>query len=110
MPADFKRRTASHMSNLLDFAFDSALGSTLSAAVIGAAITWLWKKYRNWSDSKKIYDFLLASKTGTGFIFRSTEAISSHTQITENRVAELCSKHKKIKRNEEVKQSWQLIE
>lgn len=98
------------MTNLLDFATNNNLGSGLATFVVIAFITWLWNKYRNWSDSKKIYAFLLTSKTETDYIFRSTEAISSHTQITENRVAELCSKHEKIKRNEEAKQSWQLIE
>ena len=89
---------------------DNSLGSALAAAAIVAVIVWLWKCYKNWYDSKKIYNFLLASKAGTDFTFRSTEAISSHTQIAENRVAELCSKHAKIKRNEKTKQSWQLIE
>lgn len=97
------------MSTLLDFVTNNSLGSALAAAAIVAVIVWFWKFYKNWNDSKKIYNFLLTSKAGTDFTFRSTEAISSHTQIAESRVAELCSKHAKIKRNEKTKQSWQLI-
>ncbi len=98
------------MSVFLDFVMNNGLGSALAATAIVAVIVWLWKSYRNRDDSKRIYNFLLASKAGTDFSFRSTEAISSHTKIAESRVAELCSKHKKIKRNEKAKQSWQLIE
>jgi hypothetical protein len=98
------------MSKILDFVTENSLGSALAATAIGTVIVWLWKCYKNWSDSKKIYNFLLSSKAGTEFTFRSTEAISSHTQIAESRVAELCSKHEKIRRNEKTKQSWQLIE
>ena len=98
------------MSKFLDFVMNNGLGSALAAAAIVAVIVWLWKSYRSWGDSKRIYSYLLASKAGTDFSFRSTEAISSHTKIAESRVAELCSKHKKIKRNEKTKQSWQLIE
>ena len=98
------------MSEFLDLITNNSLGSALAAAVIIAVIGSLGNCYRNWNDSKKIYNFLLISKAGTDFTFRSTEAISSHTQIAESRVAELCSKHAKIKRNEKTKQSWQLIE
>lgn len=98
------------MSNFLKLVTENSLGSALAAAAIGSVIVWLWKSYRNWSDSKEIYNFLLSSKTETDFTFRSTEAISSHTKIPESRVAELCSKHTKVKRNEKEKQSWRLIE
>lgn len=97
------------MVKFLDFVTNNSLGSALTAAAIMAVIVWLWKCYKNWSDRKKIYNFLLTSKAGSDFTFRSTEAISSHTQIAESRVAELCNKHAKIKRNEKTKQSWRLI-
>lgn len=58
---------------------------------------------------RAIYQFLLTSKAGTAFTFRSTEAISSHTKISEERVADLCSNHPKIRRNEKEKQSWTLV-
>ncbi len=98
------------MSKFLDFMMNNGLGSALAATAIVAVLVWLWSWYKNWDDSKNIYNYLLASKVGTDFTFRSTEAISSHTKIAESRVAELCSKHKSIKRNEKEKQSWQLID
>lgn len=98
------------MSKFLDFVMNNSLGSALAASLIFAVIVWFWKCYKDSKDSKKIYYFLLSSKTETDFTFRSTEAISSYTKITESRVSELCTKHAKIKRNGKTKQSWQLIE
>jgi flavin-dependent dehydrogenase len=94
---------------MLKFISDNAIVSALIAAVVIAAASGLWKWWRDRKDSKIVYDFLLASKTETSFSFRSTEAISSHTKLSEKRVAELCSKHPKIRRNEKEKQSWTLI-
>lgn len=74
-------------------------------AIVGAVLKWNHDR----RDSKKIYNFMLKSKSGTDYIFRSTEAISSATKISEKRVAALCSNHPKIKRNEKEKQSWKLI-
>ena len=83
------------------------LSAIISAVVIGAGV-YGFKRLRDWKDSQAIYNFLLASKEGTSFDFRSTAAISSHTKISEKRVADLCSKHPKIRRNEKQKQSWKL--
>jgi len=98
------------MNKLYDFVMNNSLGSALAAAAVIPVLAWLWGCFKDWNDGKKIYNFLLTSKTETDFSFRSTEAISSHTKITESRVTELCNKHKKIKRNEKVKQSWQVIQ
>ena len=87
----------------------SAIVAALVAAAIIAVLTWTLKSYRDRRDSRKIFDFLLKSKDGTNYCFRSTAAISSDTKIPENRVAELCSRHPKIKRNEKEKQSWRLM-
>lgn len=96
------------MSAMLEFISNNALTSTLiAAAVVGiAGAGWNW--WHDSSDSQAIYDFLLSSKTETNFTFRSTEAISSHTKIHEKRVAYLCSRHPKIRRNEKEKKSWTL--
>lgn len=99
------------MDKLLDFVTNNNLSSALSTiAIMLALIFWIVKKCKNWSDSKKIYEFLLNSATTTDFTFRSTQVISSDTKIAESRVEELCIKHPKIKRNEKEKQSWRLIE
>lgn len=93
---------------MLEFISNNALLSTLAAAFILAVAGGAWKWWHDRRDSQAIHDFLLTSKAGTAFTFRSTEAISSHTKISEKRVAELCSKHPNIRRNEKEKQSWTL--
>ncbi len=94
---------------MLDLISNNALVSTLIAAVALAAVRGGWKLWHDRKDSQAIYNFLLTSKAGTSFSFRSTEAISSHTKLSEKRVADLCSKHQKIRRNEKEKQSWTLV-
>lgn len=99
------------MDKLLDFVTNNNLSSALSTiAIILALIFWVVSKYKNLSDRKKIYEFLLNSATKTDYTFRSTQVISSNTKIAESRVEELCIKHPKIKRNENEKQSWRIIE
>lgn len=97
------------MSAILEAISNNQLVSGLVVAGIIAIVGVVGKWNHDRLDSKKIYDFMLKSKSGTGFTFRSTEAISSATKISEKRVAALCSKHPKIKRNEKEQQSWKLI-
>jgi hypothetical protein len=96
------------MSTIINFISNNALISSLIAAAIIGAVTWIWKLERDRKDSNAIYQFLLDSKSSGGFIFRSTHAIASHTKLTEERVAMLCARHPKIHRNEKEKQSWRL--
>lgn len=98
------------MTEALQFISNNNLASALVAAAILAIVGGIWQSNRDRRDSKKIFDFMLKSKAETGFTFRSTEAISSDTKIPEARVADLCSKHPKIKRNEKNKQSWRIVD
>ena len=98
------------MTAFFDLISNNPLVSALVAAVVLAVLGSASKLYRDHRDSTKVYDLLLKSKHETNFTFRSTEAISSDTKISEKRVAELCTKHRKIKRNEKEKQSWRLVE
>jgi hypothetical protein len=93
-------------ATMLEFLSNNALVSALITALVIAAAGATWKWWHDRKDSQTIYNFLLTSKAGTDFTFRSTEAICSHTRISEKRVAELCSKHPKIRRNEKEKRSW----
>ncbi len=97
------------VSAIIDIISNHQLVSAIVAAVVLALLGRAFTLYCDRGDSAKIYDFLLKSKQEMDFTFRSTEAISSATKISEKRVAELCSKHPKIKRNEREKQSWRLI-
>jgi len=67
-------------------------------------LVWLIRRLRDRLDSHRIYKFISDSHQ----TFRSTAAILSATHIPESRVAELCSKDKRIKRNELEKQSWRI--
>ena len=98
------------MNAFFEFVTNNALVSTLVAFAILAAVSWLWKARRDRKDSEAIYSFLAASKAQSGFVFRSTEAIASHTKIHEERVAILCARHPKIRRNEKERQSWTLTQ
>lgn len=98
------------MTEAIQFISSNNLASALVAAAILAIIGGAWKWRLDRRDSKKILDFMLKSKAETDFTFRSTEAIASHTKICESRVAHLCSKHPRIKRNEKEKQSWRIAD
>ena len=97
------------MSTFTDLIGSKEFLAALAVLIVGGVFAVAVKWYRDNRDGNKIYAFLLQSKTGTEWTFRSTHAISSHTKISESRVEELCSKHPKIKRNENEKQSWKLI-
>ncbi len=96
--------------NWAKYASENSLFSALIAALLVAAVAGLWRLYRNSRDGKRIYEYLKHSASETGYVFRSTEAISAHTKMPEGRVADLCAKHPKIKRNEKEKQSWRLAD
>lgn len=95
---------------MMIFISNNPLVAALAAAAIIGLFGWAWRAWHNRKDSKAIYDFLVTSKSGTSYSFRSTEAISSHTKIPEERAAMLCSRHPNIRRNEMEKQSWALVD
>ncbi|SRR5437870_7408315 len=94
------------MRAILDFLSNNELASALIAATILAAVGGIWKWKRDRRDSANIYRFMLDSKSRTDFDFRSTAAIASHTKLPAERVAALCARHPKIRRNEKEKESW----
>lgn len=98
------------INRFVDFISNNALASTLAGAAILGVLGWAAKAYRDGRDSATIYNFLASSQLGTDWDFRSTEAIASHTNLSESRVASLCAVHPKIRRNEKQLQSWALAE
>jgi hypothetical protein len=98
------------MSSFFEFVSNNALASTLVGAAILGVFGWLYKKSQDTKDSKAIYAFMITSQSKTGFTFRTTQAIASHTKLTEERVATLCSRHPNIRRNEKELQSWTLVQ
>jgi hypothetical protein len=84
------------------------VSSLVGAAIIGLA-GWALKWNRDKRESNRIYQYLVKSAATTAWRFRSTQAISSATHMSKTRVEELCSRDKRIKRNEKEKESWQLV-
>jgi len=68
-----------------------------------------YKKIKDTKETKEIINFLKDSGLKTKYKFRTNHAISSHINFTEERVRELCSKSKNIKRNTNAKESWRLV-
>lgn len=97
------------MSRLLDIVSNNALISTILGAAIVGGIGWSLKAYKDHREKTRIYNFLAASKSATGYDFRSTVAIASNTNLSEDRVANLCASHPNIRRNEKQWQSWALV-
>lgn len=98
------------MGAFLNFISNNAIASTLVGAAILGGVAWATKSYKDRSDGTAIHEFLVKSKAESGYDFRSTEAIASNTKLSEDRVAQLCASHPKIRRNEKQLQSWTLVE
>jgi len=98
------------MSRFISFISNNALTSTLVGAAILAGTSWGLRKLKDRRDSATIYSFLQNSENVSDLNFRTTSAISANTNLSEDRVAALCSRHPKIRRNEKALQSWTLGE
>ncbi len=68
----------------------------------------LVKALREDRDNHKIVDLLASNENG--WIWRSTHAISVKTGIPENEVRQLCGWHNRIRRSEDGKDMWRLVE
>jgi len=79
------------------------------ASGLGVAILLgTWKFINDKRDTNRIIDFLKNSEAATEQRFKSSHAISSDTNLSEERVRKLCSKTGRIKRNTREKESWRL--
>jgi len=91
------------------FINNSIVQSVLAALII-AFLYWVIGYIRRRIDENKIVIFLKKSAAETEHNFRSTHAISSATNLTESRVNKVCSRSKRIRRNQKEKESWALDE
>lgn len=91
------------------FISQNALVSAVLAGLILALVAWLIAYARARRDRSSIHAFLRRSAEDGEFTFRTTHAIAAATKIPEARVAELCSRHPNIKRNEQERQSWRIV-
>ena len=78
------------------------------AALVAAFVIWMIRAVCIRMDEKKIITFLQKSATETELQFRTTHAIASATHLPEERVAKICGRSKRIRRNQKGKESWVL--
>ena len=76
------------------------------AALIAAFVIWVIRAIRMQIDEKKIIAFLEKSAAETELHFRTTHAVASATNLSEERVSKLCSRSRRIRRNQKEKESW----
>lgn len=84
------------MSEIINEILISVAVTILSASII-YFFRPIYSYIKDYIASKKIYNWLRKnSSKELGNTFRSTRAIASHCNFTEDRVRDLCSKHTKI--------------
>jgi len=98
------------MSQVFNFLSENAILSAIVSSAIISAVVWVVRFAHTACQKTKIHKFLVDSAQLTGHRFRSTQAISAATKITESRVEQLCQLHPKIRRSGAEKQVWTLID
>ena len=84
------------------------VAEAIIAGIVVAALVILSKSIIDYLATNKIIEFLQCSGENKNYRYRSSQAISSETNIPEDRVHKLCSRCKKIKRSSRQKESWRL--
>ena len=82
------------------------------AIVGGCAVAFILraiKTVKDRRDSNRIYEFLRGCAKDGQYMFRSSEVISSVTNLPESRIADLCSKHGHIERKERQYHTWRVV-
>jgi hypothetical protein len=84
----------------------------VSAFVGGCAVVFVLraiKTVKDRRDSKRIYEVLRRLTQDGQHTFRSSEAISGVTHLTQSRISDLCSKHPHIERKEQERHMWRVV-
>jgi hypothetical protein len=86
--------------------FKNGIVQGVLATLIGVLVLGIfgWLKFKR--DEKIVTKFLKNSGVETRHNFRTTHAISSATNLSEERIRKVCSKSSKIRRNQKEKESW----
>ena len=92
------------MSELFKNGIVQGVLATLIVAMILGVFGWL--KFKR--DEKIVTKFVENSGVETGHTFKTTHAISSATNLSQERIKKVCSISLKIKRNAKEKESWKL--
>ena len=84
----------------------------VSAIVGGCAVVFILraiKSVKDRRDSNRIYEVLRRCAQDGQHTFRSSETISSITNLTQSRISDLCSKHPHIERKEQQRHMWRVV-
>ena len=84
----------------------------VSAFVGGGAVVFVLraiKTVKDRRDSKRIYEVLRRLTQDGQYTFRSSQAISGITNLTQSRISDLCSKHPHIERKEHERHMWRIV-
>jgi hypothetical protein len=82
------------------------------ALVGGFGVVFVWgviKTVKLRRDSNRIYEVLRRFAQDGQYTFRSSEAISGVTNLTQSRISDLCSKHPNIERKEHERHMWRVV-
>jgi len=83
-----------------------------SAVVGGCAVVFVLrttKTLKDRRDSNRIYAVLRRLTQDGQYTFRSSEAISGVTNLTQSCISDLCSKHPNIERKEHERHMWRVV-
>lgn len=88
--------------------FNNDIMQWIFAAIMGMLILGLfgWLKFKK--DEKIVTEFLKKSGVETSHKFRTTHAISSVTNLSHERIKNICSKSSRIERDHIDKESWKI--
>lgn len=87
--------------------FNNDILQWLLGTLIGGLILGLlgWLKFRR--DEKIVSEFLKKSGVETGHTYRTTQTISSVTNLSKKRIRKVCNKSSRIKNGKD-KDSWKI--
>jgi hypothetical protein len=89
--------------------FKNGIVQGVLATLVGVLILGIFGLLKFKRDEKIVTKFLKNSGVETSHTFRTTHAISSATNLSEERIRNVCSKSSKIRRNQKEKGSWKLF-
>ena len=88
--------------------FKNGIVQGVLATLVGVLILGLFGLLKFKRDEKIVTEFLKNSGVDNSHTFKTTNAISSDTNLSKERIRNVCSKSSKIRRNQKEKGSWKL--
>jgi hypothetical protein len=84
------------MADIVDGILIGGAGGAIAGITV-SAVRFLGSAYADWRDKRRVYKWLMGHTSNEpGEQFRSTRAIASWNNLTEDRVRFICSVHKKV--------------